>query len=128
MNKTILLWGIGFGMLAVVLGAFGAHFLENRIPAEAMETYATGVQYQMYHALLLILVGGMATPGPDSKKWIFRFLVSGILCFSFSLYALSVKSLLGYEPGIFGWVTPIGGLLLLTGWILLAYRIFRPLT
>jgi uncharacterized membrane protein YgdD (TMEM256/DUF423 family) len=128
MNKTILGSGIFFGVLAVILGAFGAHGLKGLIPAVDLEAYRTGVDYQMYHSLLLLVLGSMSQLPAKSKKWVFFFLVAGIICFSFSLYLLAINSLTTVDLTFLGILTPIGGSLLIGGWILLAYRLFRPLT
>lgn len=128
MNKTILGSGIFFGLLAVVLGAFGSHGLKGLIPAEDLEAYRTGVDYQMYHSLLLLVLGSMGQLPAKSKKWVFFILVAGIICFSFSLYLLAINSLIAVELTFLGIFTPIGGSLLIGGWILLAYRLFKPLT
>jgi len=124
MNKTICLSGCCLGLLAVILGAFGAHGLKGLIPDEALAVYHTGVEYQMYHALLLILVGNLNRVEEHRKKWIFIFLLAGIICFSFSLYLIALNTLTDLELTHLGFITPIGGLFLITGWILLAYRIF----
>ena len=128
MNKTILGSGIFFGLLAVVLGAFGAHGLKGLIPVVDLEAYKTGVDYQMYHSLLLLVLGSMSQLPAKSKKWVFFILVAGIICFSFSLYLLAINSLTTVDLTFLGILTPIGGSLLIGGWILLAYRLFRPLT
>lgn len=128
MNKTILGSGIFFGLLAVVLGAFGSHGLKGLIPAEDLEAYRTGVDYQMYHSLLLLVLGSMGQLPAKSKKWVFFILVAGIICFSFSLYLLAINSLTAVDFTFLGILTPIGGSLLIGGWILLAYRLYKPLT
>jgi len=128
MNKTILGTGIFFGLLAVILGAFGAHGLQGRIPQHAMEAYKTGVNYQMYHALLLLVLGMMSALPDRTKKWVYLALVSGILCFSFSLYLLAIDSLIPIDFTRIGFITPIGGVLLISAWMLMAYRIFKPFT
>lgn len=127
MNKTILGTGAFFGLLAVILGAFGAHILQGNIPGSAMEAYRTGVNYQMYHALLLLILGGFNILTEKDKKWVFRILLCGIICFSFSLYLLAVNTLLPTDLSGIGFITPIGGLMLIAGWILMAYRIYKPL-
>lgn len=127
MNKTILGTGVFFGLLAVILGAFGAHVLQGSIPAKALEAYRTGVDYQIYHALLLLILGSTDFLAGKDKKWVFRILVSGIICFSFSLYLLALNTLLTPDISGLGFITPIGGLLLISGWILMAYRIYKPL-
>lgn len=126
MNKTIIGSGIFFGVLAVVLGAFGSHGLKGLIPENDLEAYRTGIDYQMYHALLLLVLGSMGHLTEASKKWIFLILAAGIIFFSFSLYLLAVNSLTEADLSIVGIITPIGGVLLICGWILLAYRLFKP--
>jgi uncharacterized membrane protein YgdD (TMEM256/DUF423 family) len=127
MNKTILGTGVFFGLLAIILGAFGAHMLRGTIPDSALEAFKTGVDYQMYHALLLLILGGTNLLAEGGRKWVFRLLLCGILCFSFSLYLLAADTLLPFDASRIGFLTPIGGLLFLSGWMLMAYRIYKPL-
>ncbi|NNF19867.1 MAG: DUF423 domain-containing protein [Flavobacteriaceae bacterium] len=127
MNKTILLTGIGFAFLAVILGAFGSHGLRELVNAQSMSAYKTAVEYQMYHALLLIILGGTDFLEEGGKKAVFYFMTFGILLFSFSLYTLAIANALDWDLGVFGIITPIGGSLLIIGWFLLAIRVFRRL-
>ena len=124
MNRTIFLTGIAFGVLAVMLGAFGAHGLEKLVDADAISTFETGVKYQMYHALLLLVLGSITTIDEKSKKEIYYLLVSGILLFSFSIYFLVINDLMAFDFKSIGFITPIGGLLLISGWILFGYQYF----
>jgi len=73
MNKKILIAGSVLGFLAVVLGAFAAHGLENSITKDAIETFQTGVRYQMYHAIVLLFVGGTTLLNAKTKKWMYYF-------------------------------------------------------
>jgi uncharacterized membrane protein YgdD (TMEM256/DUF423 family) len=125
MNRTIFLTGIIFGGLAVVFGAFGAHGLEHLVDVRAMSAYETGVKYQMYHALLLLILGTTDRMTVASKKWIFYLLVIGIALFSFSLYFLATNKLSGFDFTAIGFITPIGGTFLIAGWVLLGYRCLR---
>ena len=125
MNKTIFCTGVVFAVLAVVLGAFGAHGLDNLISAGDKETYNTGVTYQMYHALLLLILGGLKSIPVREKKVVFYFIVTGIIFFSFSIYLLATNSLTAFDFKTIGIITPIGGLLLIIGWLLLGYRAYR---
>jgi len=125
MNRTIFLTGIVFGVLAVILGAFGAHGLEKLVEADAINTFETGVKYQMYHALFLLLLGSTSRLPEKSKKWIYYLIVTGILLFSFSIYFLSTNALTPFDFKTIGFITPIGGLLLICGWGLLGYRAHR---
>ncbi len=125
MNRTIFLTGIGFGVLAVVLGAFGAHGLEKWIDAEAINTFETGVRYQMYHAFFLLILGGMAKMPRRSKKWVYYLIVVGTILFSFSIYLLATNGLTGFDFRALGFLTPIGGTLLISGWLVLGYHGFK---
>lgn len=125
MNKTIFLTGILLGVLAIVLGAFGAHGLESKLDSEAIQTFETGVRYQMYHALFLLILGNIKQLPKTSKKWIYYFVVAGVILFSFSIYFLATNSLTTFDFRSVGFVTPIGGLLLMVGWGLLGFGCLR---
>ena len=125
MNRTIFLTGIVFGILAVILGAFGAHGLEKLVSTESISTFETGVKYQMYHALFLLILGSTSRLPEKSKKWIYYLIVTGVLLFSFSIYFLATNELTAFDFKTIGFITPIGGLLLICGWSLLGYRAHR---
>ena len=126
MNKTIFRTGILLGILAILFGAFGAHGLENLIEAEAVKTFETGVKYQMYHALFFLFLSNLVQLSEKSKKLVFYIILFGVLLFSFSIYLLATNSLTSFDFKTIGFMTPIGGLLLVLGWIVLGYRGFRP--
>jgi len=123
MNRTILLTGTLMGMLAIILGAFGAHGLEKLVDAEAVKTFETGVTYQMYHALFLLFLGIISGMAVKIKKRVFLLVVSGVILFSFSIYLLALNSLTTFDFKIIGFLTPIGGVLMIIGWIYLGYNI-----
>jgi len=125
MNKTIFTTGIFFGILAVILGAFASHGLKNLITTEAMETFKTGVTYQMYHALLLLVLGALTKIPEKSKKLVYWMLTMGVVLFSFSIYALATNALTSFDFKVIGLITPIGGTLLITGWALLGIRCLK---
>lgn len=125
MNKTICLSGILFGMLSVIIGAFGAHGLEKVLNAEALQTFETGVKYQMYHALLLILVSVIPKISVKAKKTIFWLLLIGIIFFSFSIYFLATNDLTAFDFRTIGFVTPIGGSLMIAAWGVFAYHVYK---
>ena len=123
MNKTILATGLVFGLLAVIIGAFGAHGLKKVLSPEELNTFETGVKYQMYHALFLVLLSSLAMAGDGTKKWVFYLITVGVVLFSFSIYLLATNSLTAFDFKKIGFLTPIGGTMLIFGWGLLLFRI-----
>lgn len=120
--KIILLLGSLNAMLAVVLGAFGAHALKAKLSPELLTVYQTAVQYHFYHALGLLAVGVLILwmPATTLLKYSGGVMLAGIVLFSGSLYLLSVTGL-----RLLGAITPIGGLCFIVGWLLLAIAIWR---
>ncbi|WP_241507208.1 DUF423 domain-containing protein [Aquimarina sediminis] len=116
-NKTILITGAVMGLLAVLLGAFGAHGLEKFVDSESIDSFTTGVRYQMYHAIICVVLGNMSVLQEVTRKRIFYFFVGGITLFSGSIYLLVIDEILGVSLSSIGFVTPIGGLLLILGWV-----------
>lgn len=103
--------GAGFMFLAVGLGAFGAHALKARLSPEMLAIFETGVRYQVYHALALLLLAALR--GPVKAGWCFT---AGIVLFSGSLYILALTGVRKW-----GAVTPIGGILFLIGWLIVLF-------
>lgn len=103
--------GAGFMFLAVGLGAFGAHALKARLEPDMLVIFETGVRYQVYHALALLLLASLR--GPSKAAWCFT---AGIALFSGSLYILALTGVRKW-----GAVTPIGGVLFLIGWLVLLF-------
>lgn len=124
MNKTILITGLIFGILAVILGAFGAHGLKKVLSPEELNTFETGVKYQMYHALFLIFLS-VLTLNEVAKKPVYILISLGVILFSFSIYLLATNNLTAFDFRKIGIITPIGGTLLIGGW---GYLLFRILT
>ncbi|MDB4292090.1 DUF423 domain-containing protein [Maribacter sp.] len=120
MNRTIFMTGLVFGVLAVLIGAFGAHGLENLLDARALNTFETGVKYQMYHALFLLVLGSTEKLPATKKKWVYYFVLIGVILFSFSIYLLATNTLTAFDFKSIGFITPIGGAFLIFGWALLA--------
>lgn len=124
MNAATLapLMGAIAGFLGVALGAFGAHALKARLSAELLAVWKTAVEYQLYHALALVLVGLLAAQRPGSGYGAVTVCFAlGILLFSGSLYAYALSGVRAL-----GMITPVGGLLFLAGWALLAWSFVRP--
>lgn len=117
MNKPILIVASILGMLSIVLGAFGAHGLKALISSDAIQTFETGVKYQMYHALLLLFIGGTSMISLKTKKYIFYFVLIGVIFFSGSIYGLATNDLTNFDFKSIGFITPIGGLLLIMAWM-----------
>ena len=119
MKKKIFVTATLFGMIAIILGAFGAHKLKEVLTLEQLNTFETGVKYQMYHAFFLLFVG-LNTALTDKVKRIIYFLtLFGVIFFSGSVYLLATNSLTAFDFRTIGFVTPIGGLLLIMAWGLL---------
>jgi len=125
MNKTIFSTGIVFGALAVILGAFGAHGLEKLVDADAIQTFDTGVRYQMYHALLLLILANTNFVIEKKKRIIYYLITLGIILFSFSIFLLATNDLTSFDFKKIGLLTPLGGTLLILGWIVLGFRAFK---
>ncbi|MEF8816735.1 MAG: DUF423 domain-containing protein [Salinibacter sp.] len=116
---TRLFVGLGAltALIAVALGAFGAHGLEGRVSPDRVDTFRTGVQYQMYHALALLFVGWAAAQGwGPLLHWAGSCFVAGIVVFSGSLYVLVLT-----DTGWLGAITPLGGVAFIVGWALLGW-------
>jgi uncharacterized membrane protein YgdD (TMEM256/DUF423 family) len=122
--ETILLaqvMGGFYGLLAIIFGAFGAHALKKKLTPEQLHSFETGVKYQMYHAILLIVLSYNLGFDQPLDKYIVNCFVIGTLLFSFSIYGLCLSSSKGKKLKFLGPITPIGGLLLVMGWALLLY-------
>jgi len=121
MDKKIISTGAIFGMIAIILGAFGAHALKKVLSIEELVTFETGVKYQMYHALFLVFIGTLSELSQKAKNTIYYLVVFGVLFFSGSIYLLATNSLTSFDFKVIGFITPIGGLLLILAWSVLFY-------
>lgn len=124
MNKALQISGSLFGFTAVIIGAFGAHGLENLLDASALATFETGVKYQMYHALLLLLIPVFAL-SEKAKKTLCVLLIIGIILFSFSIYGLATNELSHFDFTKIAFLTPLGGTLLIGAWGVLIVQFIR---
>ena len=127
MHKIHLILGTILAGVGVVLGAFGAHGLKKIVPRETVSSYQTGVQYQMYHAFALLIVGIISERFSSNLiNWAGAFFVLGIVLFSGSLYLLaSLKAMDKVGVSGIGIITPIGGLMFIVGWILLLMAVIK---
>jgi len=124
MNKQLLLAGSVFGFLGVALGAFGAHGLEKSLDIQQLATFETGVRYQMYHALLLLIISFFAL-SEKVKKILLLLLVIGIILFSGSIYGLSTNELTSFNFKKIALLTPLGGTLLIAAWGMLTFSFIK---
>ncbi|MEN0046387.1 MAG: DUF423 domain-containing protein [Bacteroidota bacterium] len=124
MAKTFLQIGGVLLFIAVVLGAFAAHGLEDKITPEQIDTFETGVRYQFYHAFGMLLIGILLHLNfPASLRWVAWCFLTGIVLFSGSIYLLACRDFLGIASWSWlGPITPIGGTFLIVGWALFAWK------
>lgn len=116
-TRPLIIAGAILGGLAVALGAFGAHALQSRVGADALGWWHTAVEYQMWHALAVLALG------LSGYRWAWlpaRLFVAGSILFSATLYAMALGA-----PHWLGAVTPLGGLAMIAGWLVLAVRAAR---
>lgn len=125
MTRTILITAAVFGIIAIALGAFGAHGLKQLISVDAQQTFETGVRYQMYHALMLLFVGTTTLIKEKSKSIIYYLVVIGVVFFSGSIYGLATMDVTNIDFKSIGFITPIGGLLLIISWVLMLINFLK---
>lgn len=121
MEKKILGFAIVIGLLAIVLGALGAHGLKKFLSLEQLASFETGVRYQMYHALFLLFVSQFQNLAGSDKVIVFYLAAIGVVFFSGSIYVLSTSSMTGIKAKFLGPVTPLGGVLMIASWGYLLY-------
>lgn len=126
MNLIALFFGSIFGFLAVIFGAFGAHLLKKKLSDSQLQSFETGVKYQFYHAMVLLILGFQTTPFSTTNLIVSLFVVGTIL-FSFSIYGLVLSSIGHKKFAFLGPVTPLGGLVLLLGWGVFIYQVAEKL-
>ena len=126
MEKKIFLAASILGLIAVVLGAFAAHGLRDALNTTSLESFQTGVRYQMYHAFFLFVIGLMPQLQSQQKKRLFWLVLLGVLLFSGSIYLLATNALTPINFAFLGPVTPIGGLLLICAWGVLMFYLLKP--
>lgn len=115
MKKNLSITAI-LGLLAIIFGAFGAHALKEKLGADALLSFETGVRYQMYHVLVLLFVNTYSGFSTKSKNLMSGLFFTGILFFSGSIYAITAG---GIDPKLIWFITPLGGLLFIIGWAMM---------
>lgn len=128
MNKAIIGTASVIGLISIILGAFGAHAFKEVLTMEQLVSFETGVRYQMYHALFLLFIATTSLLSDRQKKTIFTVTLIGLLFFSGSIYLLATQSLSGIDFKFLGPVTPIGGLFLISAWLLSTIYVFMQKT
>ena len=123
MDNLTLIIGSFFGLTAVIFGAFGAHLLKKKLTTEQLQSFETGVKYQMYHAIVLLILGFQLNNKSALDNYIIYSFILGTILFSFSIYGLVISSAKNKKMKFLGPITPIGGLLLILGWSLLIYKL-----
>ena len=121
MKNLTLIIGAVYGLLSVILGAFGAHALKKVLSVEKLQSFETGVKYQMYSALFLLIVGYILKFESPSEKWISILMIAGTFLFSMSIYFLSFSEVWNTNLKFLGPITPIGGLLMIISWAMLIF-------
>ena len=116
-----------YGLLAVVFGAFGAHALKMTLNEQQLKSFETGVKYQMYHAIVLLVLGFNLNLDSSLERYMVYSFIIGTFLFSFSIYGLSISAAKGRKIKVLGPITPLGGLLLVLGWALLLYSFVQNL-
>ncbi|RYM01725.1 DUF423 domain-containing protein [Sporolactobacillus sp. THM7-7] len=122
--KGFIVLGAVFSFLSVAFGAFGAHVLKERLGEHYLSIFETGVQYQMFHGLGLILIGilaaGTVRGAAGTLEWAGWLMTIGVVLFSGSLYILSIS-----RVGAFGAITPFGGIAFLAAWVLVIIAVIK---
>lgn len=125
MNKKLLLTGAVLGILGIILGAFAAHGLEKLVDENSIKSFETGVRYQMYHAFLLLILGGTTFVNEKVKFRLLILILLGVFFFSFSIYGLALNDLISFNFKNIAFITPIGGLILIVAWVLMLISILK---
>ena len=124
MKKKYIITGIVLITLSIVLGAFGAHGLKKVLVSfpEKLTSFETGVKYQMYMGLSFLWLGTLKV---EVGKYLYPIWLVGVIFFSLSIYLLSIDPVISFSFSFLGPVTPIGGLLLIIGWLYLLVNIIK---
>jgi uncharacterized membrane protein YgdD (TMEM256/DUF423 family) len=128
MTQFTLLFAAIFGGLAVIFSAFGAHALKKILNEDQLKSFETGVKYQMYHSIVLLIIGFNFNLETSIEKYMVYSFIVGIILFSFSIYGLVISSAKNKKLTFLGPITPLGGLLLVFGWGLLCVSIINMTT
>ncbi|MEL4455582.1 DUF423 domain-containing protein [Lutimonas vermicola] len=122
MKSKIMAMAAFLGMLTIILGAFGAHALKEKLDAESMQSFETGVRYMMYHVLAVLLIQNSALLTEKVKNKISLLFFTGIIFFSGSIFVIALDLI---PAGAIWFVTPLGGLFFILGWLMAGITFFK---
>ncbi len=125
MKQIVLIAATIYGGLSVTLGALGAYALKKVLSEAQLQSFEVGVKYQMYHAIVLLVIGFFLSFDTRLQQFMGWSFMAGTFLFSFSIYLLSLSGWMGVSLKFLGPVTPLGGLLLILGWCLLLIQVLR---
>ena len=125
MDKRIVISGLVLLILAIILGAYGAHGLKKYLTIEQLNSFEVGIRYQFYQAIALLTIGLNADKFKFSLNRFLLYSIIGIILFSGSIYFLSIASIFNLNKSLIGPITPIGGLFLIINWSNLVYKIVK---
>ncbi len=125
MKKNIVIFAATLFSLAIILGAFGAHGLKQLVDKNSVESFEVGIRYQFYISIAILLIGLNADKFTFSIQRICVLMALGLALFSGSIYLLAIKELLPFSIRFLGPVTPIGGLIMIIGFVILIYKLAR---
>ena len=120
---TFIKIAIFFGMTGIIFGALAAHTLSNFLSPEKITSFQTGVKYQIFNSLFLLIISLNINKFNKRISYSFKLITIGILFFSFSIYALSLQEIINKDLSFLGPITPIGGLLIIIGWFNIFFAI-----
>jgi uncharacterized membrane protein YgdD (TMEM256/DUF423 family) len=125
MDRKIFLLACVTGGLGIVLGAFASHGLKPLLNTSAFESFNTGIRYQMYHSFLLFFIGLSTALKSSQKSILLKLILTGIVLFSGSIYIIATNDLTSFNFKVIGFITPVGGLILIISWLLLFIYFFK---
>ncbi|MDU1906265.1 MAG: DUF423 domain-containing protein [Dysgonomonas sp.] len=119
MKQLTLIIAAFYGLSGVILGALGSHAFKSILSAEKLVSFETGVRYQMYHAIVLLILGFFFNFSSPIERWSSLCIMIGTFLFSFSIYFLTFTDHFNINLRFLGPITPVGGMFLIAGWLLL---------
>lgn len=125
-HSNLLVSGAALIVIGIALGAFGAHDLKDRLNLDQINSFEVGVRYQIYHGLALLIIGFNVGKLGFSTTFFKRLILAGVLLFSGSIYVFACKDLLGLQiPKAIYLLTPLGGVSLISAWLLFLYHLLK---